>query len=351
MKSPRIGIFAHTFDSDRGGVPKVAALMARVLTDEAHTFEALSTCPSASAMKARTFGGSSLKMACWTLLHRSRFTHVLFDSPNRARLGALLPHRVRRLTFIHGIEVWENARPDWLKAISQSDIVVSNSQYTADRARRLHPDFPSVEVCPLATLDEQPPLSVAPPSNRPPHVLCVARMAAEEDYKGHRELIAAWPAVRAVIPEAELHFIGEGDLRPALESAAREQSVPGGIHFLGRVSDEALDRAYRHARIFAMPSRGEGFGLVYIEAMRHQLPVIASVHDAAPEVVEDGVTGLCVDLDEGTQALASAIIRLLQSPEEADSFGIAGRARWKARFTYAAFRERFRNPLERLLQG
>jgi phosphatidylinositol alpha-1,6-mannosyltransferase len=72
-----------------------------------------------------------------------------------------------------------------------------------------------------------------------------------------------------------------------------------------------------------MPSRGEGFGLIYIEAMRRGLPVIASVHDAAPEVNLDNVTGYNVDLDRPDE-LPDRITRLLGDPDHAAALGRAG---------------------------
>ena len=97
-----------------------------------------------------------------------------------------------------------------------------------------------------------------------------------------------------------------------------------------------------------MPSRGEGFGLVYVEAMRHGLPVIGSVHDAASEVIVDGKTGYVLDPDE-PGALAAALVRLLREPGHAAGLGEAGRRRWAEHFRYGAFRERFGRLLDEFL--
>src|SRR5262249_53681435 len=115
------------------------------------------------------------------------------------------------------------------------------------------------------------------------------------------------------------------------------------------VPDEELDGLYARASVFAMPSRGEGFGLVYIEAMRHRLPVIASCHDAAPEVVLDGTTGYIVDLDK-PDGLADRLIDLLRDPDRAARFGAAGHDRWREHFSFSAFRTRFRPILHEFLE-
>jgi phosphatidylinositol alpha-1,6-mannosyltransferase len=105
-------------------------------------------------------------------------------------------------------------------------------------------------------------------------------------------------------------------------------------------SEEEKNSLWAETNVFAMPSRSEGFGFVYIEAMRHGLPVLASVHDAGSEVNVDGVTGYNVNLDREGE-LAERIVHLLREPDHAAQLGNQGRARWHDHFCYSAFRERF----------
>ncbi len=347
----RIAVIADSFDLDRGGVAKVAALMAVTIKRAGYTADFLSVQSSANPLLSgglRTFQGSPFRLAAWLLLHRNRFSHVLFDSPNRARLSRIFPAITQTLTFIHGIEVWEQARPDWIKAVRRSQKVISNSHYTAERAAHLHAPFPPVETCWLATLEDTPAPNLSGHAERAPIVLSVARMAQEEDYKGHRELIDAWNHISGKVPGAELHFVGDGSLRPELEAMAKKTEAPDSIHFLGKLSSEELERAYRSSRVFAMPSRGEGFGLVYIEAMRFGLPVIASIHDAAQEIVEDHVTGRLVDLDSPS-TLSDALLYLLLDPAVSERFGQEGQNQWMTHFRFSAFEARFLKILQPFL--
>ena len=96
---------------------------------------------------------------------------------------------------------------------------------------------------------------------------------------------------------------------------------------------------YGQAAVFALPSRGEGFGLVYLEAMAAGLPCIGSTDDAAVDVIEDGRTGLLVRQDDVT-ALAGAVSRLLSDEALRRRMGEAGRARQQSVFSYANFRDR-----------
>jgi phosphatidylinositol alpha-1,6-mannosyltransferase len=79
---------------------------------------------------------------------------------------------------------------------------------------------------------------------------------------------------------------------------------------------------------------------VYIEAMRHGVPVVASVHDAAPEVNLGGVTGFNVNLDKPDE-LPERLIFLLKNPDRAAELGNSGQERWRKQFRYSCFRERF----------
>src|ERR1700722_13408752 len=92
--------------------------------------------------------------------------------------------------------------------------------------------------------------------------------------------------------------------------------VASSIEVRGFVPEDQMEKIWGEASVFAMPSRGEGFGLVYIEAMRHGLPVIGSVHDAAPEINLDGQTGYNVNLDHPTD-LGQRVVQLLRDPDQA----------------------------------
>ena len=72
--------------------------------------------------------------------------------------------------------------------------------------------------------------------------------------------------------EIILEIVGDGVLRPGLESLAAQIGVERSVRFLGRLADEDLKNAYARASVFAMPSSKEGFGIVYLEAWQFGLP-------------------------------------------------------------------------------
>ena len=96
--------------------------------------------------------------------------------------------------------------------------------------------------------------------------------------------------------------------------------------FLGTIPRRELVERYRRASIFCLPSRQEGFGIVFLEAMASSKPVVAALAAAIPETVVDGETGILVHPDD-PGALAQALLELLSDPERCRSLGEAGRSR------------------------
>ena len=128
----------------------------------------------------------------------------------------------------------------------------------------------------------------------------------------HRELIAALPSVRSAIPGRSCIRGGGSDAEEIARIAAVSSSASH-IFLAGRVDDAVLNKLYGAAYAFVMPSRQEGFGLVYLEAMNQALPCLACREDGAADVVVDGKTGILVGQplieQELVQALVPAAVR------------------------------------------
>jgi phosphatidylinositol alpha-1,6-mannosyltransferase len=178
----------------------------------------------------------------------------------------------------------------------------------------------------------------------------VGRLAAGERYKGHEQLIRAWRGVVDRVPGARLVVAGDGDDAPRLKRLAVEAGVGDLVRFTGFLTRPELEDAYARAAMFALPSRGEGFGLVYLEAMAHGLACLGSTHDAASEVIANGETGALVDPGE-SDALGRTIADLLESPAQRRAMGEAGRRRVDQLFRYERFRRRVTELLEEAFEG
>lgn len=289
----------------------------------------------------------------WREYRRRRHDLVLFDLVGLAR-GTRLPlpgfPPPRIAIFVHGDELAAAERGPRARALLAARRVLANSAFTAARVGRLHPGLGDrVRTVPLCIDPERTAeweaVETAPAPPREPAALIVGRMWSVERGKGHDELIAAWPKVRARAPAAELWVVGAGDDRPRLEAEARKAGVADAVRFLGRVSDAELGALYRRASVFAMPSRQEGFGLVYAEAMWHGLPCIGSTADAASQVIAEGETGCLVPYGD-VAAIERAVGALLTDPDAAARMGEAGRRRAREHFGYPRFRRELLAALE-----
>jgi glycosyltransferase involved in cell wall biosynthesis len=213
--------------------------------------------------------------------------------------------------------------------------LISVSRYTAAAARRSLPRAQTV-VVPNGVDGERFAGIERTNAPRPPTILSVGALKRR---KGALELVRAFAAVRQAHPNARLHLVGALDLDPAYVADVRAAvdhgalvrgDLAASVTLAGRISDAELRRAYAEADIFALPSlndgwRFEGFGLALLEASAAGLPVIGSRDCGAEDAVQDGVTGLLVPQAD-VDALAGALRRLLNHPDDARRMGEAGRA-------------------------
>ena len=288
-----------------------------------------------------------LALAAWRRQLTGRPCALVFDLLGPARLQAWLPGPLCApyLVPLYGIEVWRPLGWQQRRALRRAALCLAISRYTVERARPFC-DLSGAHVLPLA-LEERPPegaveLDLISQAGTG-FLLMVGRMAASERYKGHDEVLEA--LVR--LPGARLVVAGEGDDRFRLQGRAAELGLQKRVLFTGFVSEATLAELYRRSAAFVLPSLGEGFGLVYLEAMRAGKPCIAARGSAAEEVVADGTTGFLVDR-EAAGALPDALGRLLAHPELARRMGEAGRQRWREQFSFARFQAGLRPLLAEL---
>lgn len=181
-----------------------------------------------------------------------------------------------------------------------------------------------------ANLDALPP-PVPDRTGAPPRVLFVGR---KFDRKGGAQLLAAFARLRADHPDAQLWLVGPppGDPAPGVRWFGPVfRSEPAGA--------SELDRLFREATMFAMPSLYEGFGMPFLEAMAYGLPCVGTAVCAVPEIVRDGETGRLAapgDVD----SLHAALRALAADPAAAAALGARGREDAVARWTWDAVAQR-----------
>lgn len=297
----------------------------------------------------RGFGRSKLKFATAAARAAARGARVVLAAhPNLAPVAQtmkLLRPRLRSIICMHGVEVWKPLGAVRRWSLRRANVLLAPSLDTAERAARaqklssgkirrlpwaLDPQF----AARVATSRSQAPLPAAYPGGRV--ILTVGRWNSNERYKGMDHLIAALPRLLTDLPEVHLVAVGDGDDLEWLENLAEGSGVARHVHFVRGISQGELGAWYSACEVFALPSKGEGFGLVYLEAMAYGKPVIAGAHGGAPEIVEDGVTGYVVPHGDLPQ-LATALAALLSDAELRQKMGARGQARVQREFLFAHF--------------
>ena len=278
---------------------------------------------------------ATIRAARQASAHRSRFSPLLLAAhPNLAipaAIARLFSPRCNLVVQSHGIEVWRPLSLLRRRALASAPLVLAPSRHTARQLSTvqripesritvlpwpLGSDFFNFAACPGKL-----PLPRGFPAGRV--ILTVGRLDSGERYKGTDELILAFSQLRASFPDLHLAIVGRGSDLPRLRQFATDLGLSEFVHFFGGLSREALAACYAHAEIFALPSMGEGFGLVFLEAMAFGKPLVAVAAGGATDLVQDGINGLLVAPQDPLR-LTAALSRLLNESELRINLGRGG---------------------------
>jgi glycosyltransferase involved in cell wall biosynthesis len=150
--------------------------------------------------------------------------------------------------------------------------------------------------------------------------------------KGHELLLRAVAALTAEFPALALEIIGDGPQRAHLESVARGLKIADRVRFLGRKSRQEVAAAMQGCTVFALPSRYEGLGCVYLEAMSVGKPVIGCREQGISEVIRQGSNGFLVG-PSNEKELTLALGMLLRDEVRRRNLGAAARDTILERYT------------------
>ena len=259
--------------------------------------------------------------------------------------------RARLWSVTHGWEAWQPGpwRDNW--GLRSSEMVTSVSRFTRDKLLSwLERPAERVKLLPN-TID----LDRFEPGPRPEALerrygvagkkvlLTIGRLAAIDAYKGQDRIISLLAELNQ--RSGPVHYIiaGDGDDRPRLEALVAKLGVERFVTFAGFVPDEVIEDLYNLADLFVMPSTGEGFGIVYLEAMACGCPVVAGNKDGSVDALADGELGRLVDPDDPA-ALLEAIVASLAEGRRHDA-----RIPGVERFALPAFRTRVGELVDQVL--
>ena len=265
--------------------------------------------------------------------------HALFGaSMRKASRG-----RTAMVCSFYSVEVnWVDQRLPWLRpflewSIRTADAVTAISTSTARAVQGLC-DRPVAVVPYAAVIPDVSPDRIRPAlsgSTDPVRLLFVGRLV---ERKGVEVLVRALARLRHT-RDAELVIVGSGNREDSVRRTAALEGVADHVHLLGFVTAERLAQEYAEADIFVLPavvdSRGdtEGLGVVLLEALAYERPVIASRAGGIPDIVIDGETGWLSDPGD-SEVLARRILDVLSDPDEARRVAAQGRRRAEARFSW-----------------
>ena len=176
-------------------------------------------------------------------------------------------------------------------------------------------------------------------------ILTVGRWVASERYKGVDNLIHATVQLRTRVPELHLVAVGAGDDVGRLQGLVTELDAQNCIHFLEGLSREELAACYARADVFALPSAGEGFGLVFLEAMAFGKPIVGAAIGGATDLLEHRVNGLSV-LPHDEEDLVQALSLLLLDDSLRSDLGRRGAEIVQQKYSF----EIFQNELRRIVE-
>ncbi len=246
-------------------------------------------------------------------------THVNF-APVAHHLQKIVPF----LAIGHGIEVWKIPKPSVRNALRFASGLAAVSDFTRQRmaeALNISPD--QIALLPN-TFDEEKFVPGPKPhsflkryglTRNQPVILTIARLSESERYKGYDQVLRALPAIRQRFPNVRYILGGDGADRARVESLIRELRLESNVTLTGFVPDYDLCSHYNLCDVFAMPSKGEGFGIVFLEALACGKPVVAGNKDGSVDAVLNGELGTLVDPDNVAE-IAEAIIQNVEGRKE-----------------------------------
>ena len=351
FKSPRVSVVGGNVFSKVGGMQLAVRSMLEFLVEENRLDVAFlrldnpQDIPEALKSHIRCFSGNTLKFLFAVFLHclMRRKVFWVCDHINYAPLVAALSWGGRFCVIGYAYEF--TLRVSYLKlwALRRARSIVCISSYTKKLCEKLGVGDRKLEICHLGVDFE---LSGDSMRRQKAHeILFVGRM--DEAYKGQDHLIYAIAQLKERFPFIKLNLVGGGASLDYYKNLARAQGVENNVNVLGYVSDKALVGFYESASVFAMPSQCEGFGFVFVEAMAHGLPCVASNEDAAQEVVLHGETGYCIPYRD-VDMLTGVLISLFEDDARREVMGARGRERYLDQFTRSAYKQRFIALIDRI---
>lgn len=305
----------------------------------------------------RPFHGQKIKFVIQNFLESLKADELIIGHMNLAAVGVLfkLFRPGKKLTVIcHGIEVFEPVSGLQKILLRKADRLLAVSSFTKNKLiQQQQMPAEKISIFPN-TLDPhfQLPSAFSKPSflkerygigENEQVIFTLTRLNSAEGYKGYDKVISVLPQL--VKSGQPFKYILAGKADETEQKRMEEFIAAGGLQqyvlMPGFIADEEVTAHYLLADVFVMPSKGEGFGIVYLEAMACGLPVIAGNKDGSTEALQFGELGTLIDPDD-TEQLQKAITTVLQQQKEAKLL----QQKMLRFFSFEHYKERLQHHLE-----
>lgn len=231
-------------------------------------------------------------------------------------------NKIRKIPYwgvAHGVDAWNIEKEMLIKAIKNADKILPVSSYTAERLikkQNLNPRRVTI----LADTFHYQRFKIATKPQyllhkhnlkaEQPVILTVNRLSAQESYKGYDMIIQALPKIKSLLPSVHYIIVGKGDDGNRIEQSIKDLNLENHVTLAGFIPDEELCD-YNLCDLFAMPSKLEGFGIVYLEALACGKPTLGGNQDGALDALCHGELGALINPDD-IEEIANTLITILQ---------------------------------------
>lgn len=329
----------QTFSST-GGIQKMTRTLAfslnQVCNEKQWAFKTFSAYDAdddlmTQYIPAENFKGFKIKRASFvlnTLKEAKRTDIIILSHINLAIVGLLIKMinpKCKIWLIAHGIEVWRQLSAVQRKIVNKSDKIICVSEFTKQQMIKQHQT--DAEKCVVLNNAIDPFMKLPATFGKParlmekynlemtdPVVFTLTRLAATEQYKGHELVIRAVADLKDRFPKVKYILSGQYDKAEEIRinELIEEYGVAGSVILTGFIEEKELPDHFLLADVFALPSKKEGFGIVFIEAMACGVPVICGNVDGSIDAIRNGELGKAVN-PENQADLEHAISASLQS--------------------------------------
>ncbi|TDG35311.1 glycosyltransferase family 1 protein [Pedobacter changchengzhani] len=353
--------------SSTGGIEKVSRTLAKVLYDHHHpsngvketTFEMVSLCDKNENLDSRYctpdkfsgFGGNKILFGVSAFAKGLHHEVILLSHINLLFIAMLIKFfkpKKRIILLAHGIEVWRELR-NWKKKFIQKNVEIwAVSHHTANILINTHNiDRKSIHVLnncldpyfKLPTKFEKPAylLERHQINNQQPVLLTVTRLCSSELYKGYDMVIETLKDLLISFPNLKYLLAGKYDVKEKarITKMISRDGLEKHVSLVSFIPDDELSDYFLLADLFIMPSKKEGFGIVFIEATACGCPVIAGNQDGSTDALLNGDLGLLIN-PESSSELISAIEKSL-TKGKSHALSIVLQQKCLANFSYKAY--------------